>query len=116
MKTSSYFAYHGPGRIGISMVAPEKYQEGLVMFYDLAPRVWFKGAGLDIYYDSYFQMLSNLNPKTVWDHLHELVAPHEPVLLCWESPPFDECNFCHRRMVAQWFESKLGIYIPEWEE
>jgi hypothetical protein len=115
MQTSSYFSYHGHGRIGISMVAPEKHKEGLIMFYDLAPRPWFKGTGFDIYLDKYYQMLSDLDPKKTWDRLHELVSPYEPVLLCWESPPFDELNFCHRRMVADWFETKLGILVPERE-
>lgn len=30
-------------------------------------------------------------------------------LLCYEKPG----DFCHRRLVAEWFELKLGIEVPE---
>lgn len=47
------------------------------------------------------QRLDALDPQGMWDRLHEMVAPHEPILLC-------HCAaakvFCHRRMVAEWFE------------
>jgi len=32
------------------------------------------------------------------------------VLLCWEGAG----KFCHRRIVARWFETELGIIVPEW--
>lgn len=114
MKTSSYFTYRGPGRIGISMTVPDHLTDGLIMFGALAPRVWFKGADRNVYYDHYFQMLSALDPMATWEKLHDLAGGHEPVLLCWETPPFDECNFCHRHLVAQWFENELGFIVPEW--
>jgi hypothetical protein len=31
------------------------------------------------------------------------------VLLCWEKPR----DACHRRLVAEWFEHRLGIEVPE---
>jgi hypothetical protein len=96
------------------MTVPEHLKEGLIMFPDLAPKVWFKGADPNVYHKNYFQMLSSLDPMTTWEKLHDLVSGHEPVLLCWEKPPFDECNFCHRHMVAQWFEHELGFIVPEW--
>ena len=114
MKTSSYFAYRGPGRIGISMTVPDHLRNGLIMFTDLAPKIWFKGAEINVYHQHYFQMLSELDPMVTWKKLHDLACGHEPVLLCWERPPFDECNFCHRRLAAQWFENELGFIVPEW--
>jgi hypothetical protein len=36
----------------------------------------------------------------VYDDLVALAAPDEPVLLCWEKPPFSDANWCHRRIVA----------------
>jgi hypothetical protein len=33
---------------------------------------------------------------------------------CWERPPFTEKNWCHRRLVAGWFETELGVAVPEW--
>ncbi|MDL2283973.1 DUF488 domain-containing protein [Oxalobacter sp. OttesenSCG-928-P03] len=114
MKTSSYFTYSGPGRIGISMTVPDHLADGLIMFRALAPKIWFKGADINVYHHHYFQMLSELDPMATWKKLHDLAGDHEPVLLCWEKPPFDECNFCHRRLVAQWFENELGAIVPEW--
>lgn len=37
------------------------------------------------------------------------VLGEEAILLCWESPNVR----CHRRMVAEWLEAKLGIEVPE---
>ncbi|MBW7996799.1 MAG: DUF488 domain-containing protein [Candidatus Glassbacteria bacterium] len=39
----------------------------------------------------------------------------EPVLLCFEKPPFGDDNWCHRRMVAEWLSDTLGIEVPEYE-
>jgi len=49
-----------------------------------------------------------LDAKTIWFELHALVAPHEPVLFCWERPPLTKSNWCHRSMVAAWFKRHLG--------
>jgi len=32
------------------------------------------------------------------------------VLLCWEKRGVA----CHRRLVAEWLETELGITVPEW--
>jgi hypothetical protein len=58
------------------------------------------------------EILAALDPKTVWDELHALVEPHEPVLLCWER--LQRANeWCHRRMVADWFHRSLGVSVKE---
>ena len=98
------------------MTVPLHIGDDLPLFRALAPKIWFKGAGFDVYHQHYFQMLSALDPMTTWKKLHDLADGHEPVLLCWERPPFDECHFCHRHLVAQWFENKLGFVVPEWRE
>jgi hypothetical protein len=54
-----------------------------------------------------------LDPQHTWNQLHELAAGAEPVLLCWELPPFTASNWCHRRMAAAWFEDQLGIEVDE---
>jgi hypothetical protein len=50
------------------------------------------------------QALSKLDPKAVYDELGQ-----DAVLLCWEAPG----KFCHRRVVAEWFEAALGIMVNE---
>lgn len=49
------------------------------------------------------QVLSKLNPEEVYRELDY------SILLCYES----NMEFCHRHIVAAWFEILLGIKIPE---
>lgn len=56
------------------------------------------------YVEEYWkQVLSKLNPKEVYQELDY------SVLLCYEG--YDQ--FCHRHIVAAWFEILLGIHVPE---
>jgi hypothetical protein len=50
------------------------------------------------------EILRKLDAQRVYDDLRG------KILLCWEPPGV----FCHRRMVAEWLEHKLGIVVPEW--
>ena len=65
--------------------------------------------GRDRYDQAFELILQKLDPQQVWNDLHEMVAPAEPILLCFEAPPL----WCHRRMVAEWLEDRLGVTIPE---
>lgn len=49
------------------------------------------------------QVLSKLNPEKVYDELDN------SILLCYE----DNTKFCHRHIVAAWFEILLGVKVPE---
>lgn len=49
------------------------------------------------------QVLSKLDPKQVYRELDK------SILLCYES----NTEFCHRHIVAAWFEILLGKYVPE---
>ena len=67
------------------------------------------------YREIYFgEILANLNPQQVWDDLHRLVDC-EPVLLCWERLNIPGA-WCHRRMVAEWFDIELGRVVEEVED
>lgn len=56
------------------------------------------------YVQEYFnQVLSQLDPEQVYEELEY------SVLLCYE-PNYE---FCHRHIVAAWFEILLGITVPE---
>lgn len=50
------------------------------------------------------EILAKLDAKKVFDELGD-----DAVLLCYESPG----EFCHRRLVAEWFEKELGITVNE---
>jgi hypothetical protein len=110
MKTSSWFKYFGEGRIGISRGLPRRVPAGYRIYRKLAPGPWFNSVDA-AEYERRFQaeILAPLDPRQVWGELHALVAPHEPVLLCFERDRED----CHRLIVARWFEEALGVKIEE---
>ncbi|MBY0077924.1 hypothetical protein H7K13_23640 [Priestia aryabhattai] len=80
---------------------------------------WFKGAvdkrlaptwvmmkkPREVYDSMFADALSKLDAERVLNQL-----PENPVLLCYES----HNDWCHRRMVAEWFENELGIVVPEY--
>ena len=65
------------------------------------------------YEPAYAQTLAGLDPATVWADLHELAGGAEPVMMCYERPPFTDTNHCHRRLVSRWLQDALGVEVPE---
>ena len=113
MKTASYFTYRGPGRVGISIGRPRGIA-GYRIYRPLAPRGDMLKMGIEQYREIYIgEILASQDPEKVAADLQRLAGDHEPVLLCFEKPPFHADNWCHRRMVAEWLESRLGLDIPE---
>ena len=118
MKTASFFTYTGPGRVSIARYAPRGTPAGFRIYKPLAPTQPMLKMAYEPYRDLYFgSILAPLDPQMVVDDLHEFAAGAEPVLLCWERPPFDiaRSNWCHRRMVAEWIEDNLGLDVAEYE-
>ena len=110
MKTSGWFKYFGEGWVGISRSNPRGVAGGYRTYRRLAPGPWFNSVDADTYDRLYHQqILAPLDPCEVWEHLHGLVASHEPILMCFER---DETG-CHRRMVARWLKEALGVKIEE---
>lgn len=74
-------------------------------------KIWHSNIGIikeeennKFYIEEYYkQVLSQLDPEEVYKKLDN------SILLCYE--PSDK--FCHRFIVAAWFELFLDIYIPE---
>lgn len=54
-------------------------------------------------------VLARLDPAEVRRQLEEAVAPHEPLLACYEAPG----EFCHRRILAAWLEEGGAGPVPE---
>ena len=93
--------------------APEWY--GGPQFKLLAPKWGFfsayKAGEIDEEgYTKHFkhEVLDLLDPTIVY---HLILKNHtERVsLLCYEKPG----EFCHRRLVAEWFQEKLNVIVPE---
>lgn len=117
MKTSAFSIYRfGPGAIRISVGSPRFIKgAGKMPFVpELAPqRDWLKLPKSE-YAVLFEQKLAQLDAQEIYYKCVKLAEPHEPVLLCFEKPPFTETNFCHRHMVAEWFERELGIQVSEY--
>lgn len=104
-----------PGAIAISLYLPKGRQ--YLHYPKLAPSQKLlhqyknrpSGTAQKWYTFEYFDQLFLLNPQRVWDDLHELTGNAEPILLCYEKPG----QFCHRRLVAKWFEVELGESVEE---
>ncbi len=113
MKTASFFTYTGPGRISIARYTPRNTPAGYKTFKPLAPGAWFNSVSEEMYRELYFAQLAELNALQTWETLHILAAGTEPVLLCWEKPPFTASNWCHRCMVSEWFATELKLQVQE---
>lgn len=101
-------------RISIAGKAPEYYTG--IQYKALAPKYgffmeWKKNHNNDFYVKHFYsEVLDNLNPKDVYNKLHELSVGKDCVLLCYEKSD----DFCHRHIVAKWLEDNLGIIVKEW--
>ncbi len=58
----------------------------------------------------YEQVLNNFNPQEIYKQLGD-----NTVLLCYEKweDIKNKKTFCHRRVVAKWFEDNLGVKVEE---
>lgn len=115
MKTASFFTFTGPGRISIARIAPRNTAPGYKIYKPLAPGRWFESVTYDRYRELYIAQLAELDAASVVAELTEMAAGAEPILLCWEKPPFDARNWCHRILVSEWLSSELGLVVPELE-
>jgi len=110
-----------PGAISISVSAPGWY--GFVpKIGSLSPK-GFKNDPIPSYVPKYMQLLSQHDPREIINQAAQLVYERAlqmgydddsaqtfaPVLLCWERPG----QFCHRRLLADWITSEIGIDVPE---
>lgn len=115
MKTSCFFVHQGAGRISIARFAPRDTPPGFETFRLLAPGPWFNKVSKERYRELYFgEVLAALDPKDTFDRLCTIAQSAEPILLCWERPPLTENNWCHRRLVAEWFKATIGVDVPEY--
>ena len=84
-------------------------------FRELEPGSWFRSVNAAEYLVQYREILEKLDARAVHDEL--CAFGNTVALLCWEKPL--DCHtgrtWCHRHIVAQWFEDTLGIEVPEFD-
>ena len=59
----------------------------------------------------YLIQLNNLNAKTIFEQVNFLTGEYEPILMTHGN----KSSFCHRHIVAKWFENALGVRIDEFK-
>lgn len=119
MFTSSWSAYKGSGRVGISRGLPRGAPAGYKRYAPLQPGEWLWTTDDEATYrDLYFAQLNALDPARVVADLYRLAGTATPVLCCFcslnkPSKPGEPAPYCHRRMVAEWLEASTGTVVPE---
>ncbi len=88
--------------VGIA-VGPPRWYTGK-NYKDLAPTYRMLKLPREEYDRQFAAILARLDPRKVCEDLGE-----GAVLLCWEKPG----QACHRRIVAEWIETALGLVVPE---
>ena len=109
MKTS-YFSKSGnlPNAISIARGSPTWFNGNI--YLPLAPswdliRTYKQNKNEQKYVERYEQeVLKQLDPIKVYNELGQ-----NAILLCWEKSK----DFCHRHLVAKWFQDNLKIEITE---
>ena len=119
MQTSYYaiISHSNPGAISISLKPPRgtryKHYPALAPPGHLVSAYKHNGSIDEAGYRlQYSKILKALDPLLVWNVLHHIAGEgNEPILLCYER----RGEFCHRRLVAEWFEAHLDIQVLEYE-
>lgn len=113
-----YTSYFGNLRnitnpLSISGKAPSFYQGP--QYKILAPKYSFfndykNGVISDVgYVEKYYELVLNLlDAQEIYTYLTTTYGD-SVTLLCYERPG----DFCHRRIVADWFETSLGVKVEE---
>lgn len=109
IKTSYYAVYRESNGVGISGRVPPGFKGERII--ELSPP-W-----------KLYKKLNYISQEKWVERFHKLVLKNlDPlevakgcdgkVLLCYEKAG----DFCHRRIVAEWLETELGIIVPEWSK
>lgn len=111
MQTSNFASYRGDRGVSIARWTPAWYTGHTCI--ELAPppaliRWWKQNQWQDEPELTFFgwyheEVLSKLDPHQLFEELED------KVLLCYEARGI----FCHRRIVAEWFEYHLGVKVGE---
>ena len=103
-----------PGVVSISLLPSGN---NLVLFeykslcpnWKLSEKFKLKKINEDFFYEEFYEQLNMLNPKETYENILTLVKGYEPVLMTHGN----KTKFCHRHIVAEWFENSLGLEIQE---
>ena len=101
---TSYFAKSGQLSNAVSIARNTPWWlKSIERYPDLAPPLELLRKAPYTYKAYYHAILKHLNPLKVAEDLSH------KILCCWEKEP----KHCHRRMVARWLKTNLGIVVVE---
>lgn len=102
-------------RVGVSRGALRGTPAGYRRYIVLSPGAWFNSSTIPDYLKLYGAVLEQLSPERVVRDLLALDPGKVPVLVCYENPKSiaQGACWCHRHLVAQWLEDRLGIQVEE---
>lgn len=102
--------YKEAGLMCISIARFNKYFRGSVLV-DLAPPPAMIHLPEETYTPKFKrEVIGKLDPKAIWNKIHSVSYGQDVILLCYEKAG----DFCHRRLVADWLEERLGIKVEEY--
>ncbi len=64
-----------------------------------------------IFIKEYKKQLNNLNAKSIFEQINFLSSGNEPILMTHGN----KTSFCHRHILAKWFEEELGVIVEEFK-
>ncbi|WP_407304124.1 hypothetical protein [Acinetobacter sp.] len=72
-----------------------------------------KGLSKELYAKEFHRLvLAHLNPREMYDAIIDEYGD-DVTLMCFEKLE-NPGDFCHRRLVADWFEAALNVKVEEW--
>lgn len=93
-------------------MSPRMY---LWQYYEQNPDNLTEEQLIDWYIKTFYELrLKELNPYELLNTLNKKFG-NDIILLCHELPSLEinKGHFCHRRLLADWFELETGIIVPE---
>lgn len=104
------------GYVSVSLY-PSKNKNVLYEFKSLAPN-WklfemhkSKKLSDSDFEKEYLLQLNNMDAKTIFEQINFLTGDNEPILMTSGN----KTSFCHRHILAKWFEEKLEVEIEEFK-
>jgi uncharacterized protein YeaO (DUF488 family) len=118
--TASWTNLWRASEAGVLVVQPVRLSLGKPKFWphavripyveDLAPSGWVRSLDdRQKFRQAYRQKLERVGIESIVDQLAAIQTDEPLALACFEQSPTD----CHRGLLAEWFELRLGVRPPE---
>lgn len=114
---TSYHSITENGDISISTSLPKFPTKANIIYERLTPsavmglrnKYAFMNMSEEEYLDRFLNGLERMSASEIWEELKDLAGDRTPCIVCFEKWN----RFCHRHIVAEWLEEKLGIRFNE---